>query len=48
VTLYQLKEYILKNWLVGFLHHEGFLGYILCYVIVYLSLILLHVIVNEC
>jgi hypothetical protein len=26
VTLYWLKESILKNWLLGFLPHEGFLG----------------------
>jgi hypothetical protein len=48
VTLYWLKESILKNWLMGFLPHEGFLGYKLCYVIVYISMILLHAIVNEC
>jgi hypothetical protein len=48
VTLYWLKESILKNWLLGFLPHEGFPGYILCSVIVYLSVILLHAIVNEC
>jgi hypothetical protein len=48
VTLYWLKESILKNWLLGFLPHEGFPGYILCFVIVYLSVILLHAIVNEC
>jgi hypothetical protein len=48
VTLYWLKESILKNWLLGFLPNEGFLGYILSYVIVYLSVILLHAIVNEC
>jgi hypothetical protein len=48
VTLYGLKESILKNWLLGFLPHEVFVGYILCSVIVYLSVILLHMIVNEC
>jgi hypothetical protein len=48
VTLYWLKESILKNWLSGFLPHDGFLGYILCSMIVYHSMILLHVIVNEC
>jgi hypothetical protein len=32
---------------MGFLPHEVFLGYILCYVIVYVSMILLHAIVNE-
>jgi hypothetical protein len=48
MTLYWLKESILKNWLLGFLPHEGFPGYILCSVIVYLSVILLHAIVNEC
>ena len=47
VTLYWLKESILKNQLV-FLPHEGFPGYILCLVIVYLSAIPLHAIVNEC
>ena len=48
VTLYWLKESILKNWLLGFLPQDGFPGYILCSVIVYLSVILLHAIVNEC
>jgi hypothetical protein len=48
VRLYLLKESILKNWLLGFLPHEGFRGYILYYVIVYLSVILLNAIVNEC
>jgi hypothetical protein len=48
VTLHWLKESILKNWLLGFLPHEGFLGYILYSVIVYPSVILLHAIVNEC
>jgi hypothetical protein len=48
VTLYWLKESILKNWLLGFFPHEGFPGYILCFVIVCLSVILLHAIVNEC
>jgi hypothetical protein len=47
VTLYWLKEYILKNWLLDFLPHEGFPGYILCFVILYLPVILLHAIVNE-
>jgi hypothetical protein len=28
VTLYWLKESILKNWLLGFLPHEGFPRYI--------------------
>jgi hypothetical protein len=46
VTLYWLKESILKNWLLGFLPHEGFPGYILCFVFVYLLVILLHAIVN--
>jgi hypothetical protein len=48
VTFYWLKESILKNWLLGFLPHKDFPRYILCYVIVYLSMILLHVIANEC
>jgi hypothetical protein len=48
VTLYCLKESILKNWLLGFLKHEGFPGNILCFVIVKLSVILLHAIANEC
>jgi hypothetical protein len=48
MTLYWLKESILKNQLLGFLPHESFPGYILCFVIVYLSVILLHAIVNEC
>jgi hypothetical protein len=48
VTLYWLKESILKNWLLGFLPQEGFPGYILYSVIVYLSVILLYAIVNEC
>jgi hypothetical protein len=48
VTLYWLKGSILKNWLLGFIPHEGFPGYILCSAIVYLSVILLHAIVNEC
>jgi hypothetical protein len=48
VTLYWLKEFIWKNWLLGFLPHEGFPRYILCSVIVYFSVILLHAIVNEC
>jgi hypothetical protein len=48
VTLYWLKESVLNNWLLGFLHREGFPGYISCSVIVYLSVILLHAIVNEC
>jgi hypothetical protein len=48
VTLYWLKDSILKNWLLGFLPHDGFRGYILCYVIVYLLVILLHAIFNEC
>jgi hypothetical protein len=48
VTLYWLEESILKNWLLGFLPHESFPRNILCYVIFYVSVILLHVIVNEC
>jgi hypothetical protein len=48
VTLYWFKESILKNWLLGFLPHEGFPGSISCSMIVYLLVILLHAIVNEC
>jgi hypothetical protein len=48
LTLYWLKESILKNSLMGFLPHEGFPIYILCSVIVYLSMIISHAIVNEC
>jgi hypothetical protein len=48
VTLYWLKESVLKNWLLGFLPREGFLGYIFYSMIFYLSVVLLHVIVNEC
>jgi hypothetical protein len=48
MTLYWLKVSKLKNWLLGFLPHESFLGYIFFSVIVYLSVILLHAIVNEC
>jgi hypothetical protein len=47
VTLNWLNESTLKNWLLGFLPHEGFPGYIVCSLIVYLSMILLHAIVNE-
>jgi hypothetical protein len=48
MTLYWLEESIMRNWLLGFLPHEGSPGYILCSMIVYLSLILLHAIVDEC
>jgi hypothetical protein len=48
MTLYSLNESILKNWLFSFLSHKGSPVYILCYVIVYLSVILLHAIVKEC
>jgi hypothetical protein len=48
MTLYWLKESILKNKLLGFLPHKGFLGYLFCFVIVYLLVILLHAIFNEC
>jgi hypothetical protein len=48
VALYWLKESILKNWLLGFLPHEVFPRYILYSMIVYISVILLHAIVNEC
>jgi hypothetical protein len=47
VALYWLKESILKNWLLSFLPHKSFREYILYSVIVYLSVILLHAIVNE-
>jgi hypothetical protein len=48
MRLYWLKESILKNCFLGFLPHEGFRGYILYHMIVYLSVILLNAIVNEC
>jgi hypothetical protein len=48
VTFYWLKESILKKCLLGILPREGFPESILCYVIVYILVILLHAIVSEC